>query len=282
MRQWPAETTALRVQTIHRVLAAIPPSLPVARPLPTRQGDTLLAVDGRLWELNEWLPGAPRRTRPIAEPAIRAALAMLAEIHAALLPLDPVPPGLPPSWQERRTRLVNWDEGRHVTPAVQRQVEPSLAGRVRRTLAALERWGPGIRAELAQPVSTHMQWVLRDVWRENLLFEGDRLTGLVDFGAMRIDTPATDIARLLGSLTKEPDAWQRGLAAYEHVRPLTRQDRSLVSWYYRSGLLLSALSWLDWLVLERRDFADREAALARWDELLADLERNPILESFSR
>lgn len=49
-------------------------------------------------------------------------------------------------------------------------------------------------------VSFRLQPCIRDIWHDHVLFDGDRVTGLIDFGAMQIDTPATDIARLVGSL----------------------------------------------------------------------------------
>ena len=64
------------------------------------------------------------------------------------------------------------------------------------------------------------------------------MSGLIDFGGMRADTVAGDIARLLGSLVADDaDGWQTGLAAYDRRRPLSPDERRLVTAFDHSGVL---------------------------------------------
>ena len=73
-----------------------------------------------------------------------------------------------------------------------------------------------------------LQPCLCDVWHDHVLFDGDRVTGLIDYGAMKIDHPAVDLARLLGSLAEDDLAgWTIGLAAYREVRPLSGGEEEL-------------------------------------------------------
>ena len=77
--------------------------------------------------------------------------------------------------------------------------------------------GPQLLSELKsaaeKPVATHP--VLRDVWSDHVLFEGARVTGIIDYGALRMDEPAADLARLLGSLHPfELDARIHGVEEY--------------------------------------------------------------------
>ena len=43
-----------------------------------------------------------------------------------------------------------------------------------------------------------LQPCLRDARPEHFLFDGDQLSGLVDFGAMAVDSVVGDLARLIG------------------------------------------------------------------------------------
>jgi homoserine kinase type II len=100
------------------------------------------------------------------------------------------------------------------------------------------------------------------------------VTGLIDFGALAIDSFATDIARLIGSLVgADPAAREQASAAYEQVRPLTATEHSLVRAFDASSVLLSPLNWFAWNYFEHRVFADRSTIITRVDEQLAQLEQ---------
>ena len=105
-----------------------------------------------------------------------------------------------------------------------------------------------------------LQPCIRDVWHDHVLFDGDTVTGLVDFGAMQIDTPATDVARLLGSLVgDDANGWQEGLTAYSAVRPLTEQESLAVVALDTAGTILAVCNWIRWIYVERRQFPDPQS-----------------------
>src|SRR5690606_3973788 len=82
-------------------------------------------------------------------------------------------------------------------------------------LAGFEVAAPLVAARLNQAVQIlgHLQPSLRDIWRAHVLFEGNQVSGMVDLAALRLDHPATDIARLLASIAGDDTAtWQAGLA----------------------------------------------------------------------
>ncbi|MCA9173329.1 MAG: phosphotransferase [Planctomycetales bacterium] len=128
---------------------------------------------------------------------------------------------------------------------------------------------------------TPQQWVVRDIWHDHVLFENDEVSGLVDFGAIRVDSVATDIARLLGSMEpvfglSSPDPsgplpdldiasarWQQGLAAYQDVRPLSPAELELVQALDRASAVLTGFSWLGWIAVEQRSFPGREQEITR-------------------
>ena len=106
------------------------------------------------------------------------------------------------------------------------EVWPEFGPMARCFIATLPRILPRAmgRLEPLATVSLNLQPCLRDIWHDHVLFTGDKVTGMIDFGAVDIDTPATDIARLVGSLVGDDAAgWQSGIAAYSDVRPLTER-----------------------------------------------------------
>ena len=89
------------------------------------------------------------------------------------------------------------------------------------------------------------------------------------------DTVATDVARLLGSMAgNHMEARQQGLLAYQEVRPLTVTELELVECFDQANVILSPLNWLQWLLVERRQFADLSLVWQRLDELIERFPRH--------
>ncbi len=72
-------------------------------------------------------------------------------------------------------------------------------------------------------------WIVGDLWRENILVMDDRITGIVDFGAARVDWPVLEVVRWLSSWLGPDDERLPGLLAeYASLRMVAskRQDKS--------------------------------------------------------
>ncbi|HMP58402.1 MAG TPA: phosphotransferase [Gemmatales bacterium] len=109
-----------------------------------------------------------------------------------------------------------------------------------------------------------LQPCLTDVWSDHVLFVDDKLTGLVDFGGLRWDHVAVDLARLIGSLVDgDTQAWSLALAAYARHRRLEPATGDLARLLDRTGQLAAVATWLRTLVLEPRPLADPGRAWAR-------------------
>src|SRR5262249_33844918 len=117
---------------------------------------------------------------------------------------------------------------------------------------------------------------LCDVWHAHVLFEGEVVSGLVDYGSVKVDHVAADLARLLGSLVPD-DAAQTaaGLDAYGRLRPLAARERELVALLDETGAILAAATWLRWLSRAGRRCEDRAAAADRLASLVRRIERWP-------
>ena len=292
LRRWPREhPDARRLEFIqsavwhvaNRGLAFI------AAPLRTEQGPGYIEQSGHLWELSPWLPGAADYLPERRSEKLVAALTALADFHRAAesFPLTPTAPATSPGIAERLARLQSLRSGRLAEivaaaascPVVSQWRE--LASLGPRVAALFEPAAPSVERELATAanLAVALQPCLRDVWHDHVLFEGDRVTGLIDYGAMRIESVAADVARLLGSMAgDDAAAWQIGLAAYEAVRPLSPYERRLLGVFDRSTTLLAACNWLDWVLVEGRKFADPAAVTSRVRGIVARMLALPRTE----
>jgi hypothetical protein len=91
---------------------------------------------------------------------------------------------------------------------------------------------------------------------------------------MRPETVAGDVARRLGSLAGDYTAfWAGGLVAYEAARPLTAIERNLVAAFDHSSVVMSGLTWLEWIYLRQLRFEDRDRVLLRLEENLRRLRK---------
>jgi Ser/Thr protein kinase RdoA (MazF antagonist) len=114
-----------------------------------------------------------------------------------------------------------------------------------------------------------IQPCIRDIWEQHILYEGDKVSGIVDFCAARPDTVSTDIVRLLGSLVADdPQGWKTGMDAYSQMRPLTENELLLIDSLDRSTVLLSGLNWLAWIYLENRIFIQKQVIEQRLGVIL--------------
>ncbi len=115
--------------------------------------------------------------------------------------------------------------------------------------------------------------VIRDLWHDHILFTGDEVTGIVDFGAMRVDSAACDLSRLLASLLgNDREAWEFARLAYNSIRPLSADEWRLAQVLNETNVILAGVNWLDWICVQGRSFDNYDAIYARLDDLLLRLE----------
>ncbi|HVA48286.1 MAG TPA: aminoglycoside phosphotransferase family protein [Pirellulales bacterium] len=251
----------------------------VPLPLETRTLAGYVCEAGHLWELTPWLPGEADYHRSPSLARLRAAATALAGFHqaAASFPLPHRGPGTAPGLRSRLKRLEVWNDARlvQVSAAITAGDWPEMAERARRLVPLFARAAEAVADVLRQalPIQASLEPCIRDIWHDHVLFVGDEVSGLIDFGALRVDSVATDVARLLGSLCGDDSAaWLEALNAYDSVRPLSSGEALLVTAFDRSNVLLSGMSWLEWIYLEGREFENRAAICERLDANLARLE----------
>ena len=205
LRQWPAEhPSPERLAFIHAVLAFASLNgfdrLPV--PIHTSRGGTFVEHAGHQWELTAWLPGAGDYASNANPQRLRSALAALARFQQATrtFPVDGSGDAPSPGLQRRKDRLAALIGGelRQIEQSITPDVGLDLAGRFRECCELVHRVLRPVLVETsnaAQPC-VPQQPCICDIWHDNVLFVGNEVSGLVDFGAMRVDNVAIDVARL--------------------------------------------------------------------------------------
>lgn len=281
LRAWPANgPSPEKLRRIHGLMIAARKTglRLVPEVLRSQGGDTFVASAGRWWDVTSWLPGrADFQERP-SSARVAAACTALARVHEAWVGLAPSL-GVCPAVARRLRALEEWQRmlrsdwkppfGANIDPA-----EPwaerawyALGPRLPRISQLLTSW-------LNRPLP--LQPCLCDIWHEHVLFEGETVTGLVDYGSCKVDHVAVDLARLLGSMAGDDAAFRTaGLNAYRSVRPLTVYEEALVSVLDETGTMLGAANWLKWLYHDGRRFEDRTAVTRRLTALVERMERWP-------
>ncbi|HEV3165199.1 MAG TPA: aminoglycoside phosphotransferase family protein, partial [Isosphaeraceae bacterium] len=197
-RCWPPEwPDRAALEQIHRWLAEAGRIGFVPVPLANRSGRTFVEHAGRFWELAHWMPGQADLQQPPALNRLHAGFTGLAAFHQSLAHHQTA--GASPGLARRLRELETWlgggfDELDRVLRKTPTDAGVDLA---RRWLRKAHPLAPRLAEEvrLACALIVPNQPCLRDVRPDHLLFEGDQLTGLVDFGAMATDSVAGDMAR---------------------------------------------------------------------------------------
>lgn len=224
--------------------------LPVPRPVPDREGRVLHRLAGRCAALVEFLPGVS-----VTEPTVaqcRAAGEALARLHLAA-------EGYPPT-RPNRLGLGFAREAAAALGARLDALDAGLGATVQEALSAVE---AGVPPDL--PVGI----VHADLFPDNVLFLGERVSGLIDFYFACADRLAYDLAVLRVAWSFSADG----------ARFLPDRDRALVEGYARMRPLapaeaqalpaLSALAALRFLLTRALDWfeVDPGPLVARKDPL---------------
>jgi homoserine kinase type II len=282
VRCWPIEhPSPERLTSIHAVLrhAAAKGMTIIPAPFLTTHGESFVNHVGRLWELAPWMPGIADYDRAPRREKLGAAMMALARFHVAVADYPARHSSASaPAVAHRLARLRELQKGGVVI--LSRRITTStwaeLAAPAREFVALLPAVVPNVVATLT-PLANEMlplQMCLRDVWHDHVLFTGDAVTGIVDFGAVDVDTPATDVARLLGSLVGDEAAgWTEGLQAYKQVRPLSPAERPAVPALDAAGTVLAGCNWIRWIYVDGREFEDRSQIISRFERLLTRARR---------
>ncbi|MEX2649401.1 MAG: homoserine kinase [Alphaproteobacteria bacterium] len=209
--------------------------VPCPTPVKGRDGGALRELCGRPAAIVSFLPGLwPRRIEPFHLAGLGAALAAL---HRAGEDFAPVRPN--------DLSVAGWRELLERCRARADSVEPGLGRELEGELTELERaWPTGLPAGV----------IHADLFPDNVFFEGERLTGLIDFYFACNDFLAYDLAVCLNAWCFERDLAFNAtkartlLKAYGRGRPLAPAELAVLPVLARGAALRFLLTRLfDWL-----------------------------------
>ncbi|HKA07203.1 MAG TPA: phosphotransferase [Gemmataceae bacterium] len=228
----------------------------------TRAGRTVVEAGGRLWDVIGWMPGKADFHDDPSDFRLVAAVTALARIHTAWAAERSIGPC--PAIERRWQAFIEWEK----LVASGWRPDFDSADPVRSAAesawSVLPRVTPVVQPAIMHwlPQSVLLQPCLCDIWHDHVLFDGDRVSGIIDFAAAKVDHVAVDLARLLGSLI--PDQQPRtdsALAAYTAIRPLPQPE--LVPLLDRTGTIVAVINWLRWLYHDGREYPNRNVVAER-------------------
>lgn len=271
LRRWPREhPNRERLQFIHSVQAHFSRARIACVPelIKAVSGETFIHVDDAFWELSRWMPGEPTFHSKPTDAKLVAAMETLAALHSTAEELTHwcsvgVSPGL-----RLRSELTESSSPNTLADLRNRIDDsiPQLTELSRVVIANTVRLFNACRMQLRSLglPSTKLFPCLRDIWHDHVFFAGDAVTGIIDFGAMQIESPACDIARLLGSLVRDDRrAWDLALRAYQAKRQLSPVELAMIPTLDIANVTFSGVNWVRWLYKDRRHFADMSQVEAR-------------------
>ncbi|MEM6469545.1 MAG: phosphotransferase [Planctomycetota bacterium] len=316
LKCYPKGTAPARVREIHQVIGRLSRRstfVPEYALHASNDGTWLVDRNARIWELQRWVSGFPLTADAVVDQvSTGAALIGMLHVHLASIQVSTHQEIHPNGTSSRPSEISG-------IPAVRQRVsridalDDQLPHCFRSEIdAATELRSPLVRAldlmrlgwervsmrlrqellqiehEVTEPARMGgglLQWVFRDIHREHLLFLNDQPMGIIDFDALRVDTPAADFARWLGSFRsfwQEPSTADQVLAKLLaetfNEQPLAggtwwqkltvAQTRTLIGVLARSSAWISLGNWLVWLILQRRTFASNDRVIERLDWLV--------------
>ena len=220
LKRWPSEIRRNRIDEVHRVIRFSHESgyELVPRLFSIHGQGTATQADG-FWELSQWMPGEPIADS-VSIGRAKSGAAAITRFHASANKLG-VKVQSPPAAAARLERIGELaktiPEALKINPAD--RLPTRLAGAVSQAQLVLRaRWRdvvPDLTQQLAELTGRHLttQYALRDAHRSHVLFQGEHVSGIIDFDAIRIDTPAADFARWAGSLIALSSASTNGIHA---------------------------------------------------------------------
>jgi len=276
IRRWPREHPPVsRLKWIHSVLShSLGQGFPLLPPMRiTPAGESFVRESGFLWECSRWMPGIPALKQDPDSIRIANALEALARFHRSVEEFLPRQGRSPAPAIENRLVFYQSLVGGGLDAIQERLGESDWADLNQRAGKIVDRF-QGLRGQLQSRLASaprcrvRLLPCIRDIRPAHVLFVGDQVSSFIDFGAIRIDSVAADVARLLGSVTSVGDEqWTWGLEAYQAVRSLDQEEQELVVTLELANRIMSGMQWLRWILVEGRQFEDRQAVIRRLDEL---------------
>jgi homoserine kinase type II len=290
VRCWAPWMTASRLSAIHHILATGRQRGLTGLPemIETAGKATFCQVHGRLWEMSRWIPGVPADTGSLEENARRQIVEFLAGWHKTYTPesigasLDALADEsavhafrqsiLGPCLALQRRKEV-WSRLRG-TMEIPIPVDGDPLDLSRRAQVVARRWAAWMDQLFQKEApASRLALCIGDFHAGNVLLRDQQLAGVIDFEAVCLDSPARDVARLIGSLFPfDGSRWAEVIAWYDALMPLAPREKELIPLLDWSGAVIATLRWRQWLGRGEVDRDRRSAGYERWRLVVERLE----------
>lgn len=265
LKRWPVDQPVyLNLRIIHQLMQQANQAglLVIPGILQTTEGQSELIHGGLRWDACTWQPGQSDSDPDQAR--LRSALTLLSRLHAIWRSQNARRFEVCPAVRLQHRRLVEWSGDE----LEQLKRKAMANGGFGEAVHLFQQLRPRAIQHLAPWLNRRvsLQPCLGDIWADHVLFEGDQVTGLIDFGGVRYDHPSQDLARLIGSYSQgNSSRRQLALSCYA---TLTTEAEELAMVLDDCGTIVGLSNWLRWLLLEERRFADDTAAFNRLKMIL--------------
>lgn len=270
LKAWPVGFPVERLKQIHRWMSQAERLAFVPTIVRTTRGDSFVVAANRLWDATTWKAGAPLSAP--SENEVVAACAAVARLHTV--------------WAERSRRAICPGVANRIHllrewPTAPRfqidslDLSSNLKSLLHKASRLADTVAPAMLRDLSEweSKSLRVQPCVRDLRGEHVLFHDAVVVGIVDYGAMAEDSPAIDLARLLGDYSASNlEHFDIGLQSYRAAGGELDTPDEFVRMLSRTGTIGSVIMWLIHLGVERRSYPDTEAVEARIHSLIQRIE----------
>jgi Ser/Thr protein kinase RdoA (MazF antagonist) len=242
----------------------------------TSLGTTWVEQAERLWDLTSWMPGRADFHQQPAPERLDAACTALAQLHGAWAGISPKKDRCP-AIHRRLEAARDWAALLRSgwQPDFASTGNDSLRSLTERSWSLLHVWAEWVPRALGgwEDRILALQPCLCDIWHDHVLFQGNTVAGIIDYGGLKVDHVAVDLARLLGSMVGEDGALRAaGLRAYKLLRPLSWEEETLVDILDATGTVVGLMNWIRWLYYEGRSFENPTTVGQRLADMVGRLE----------
>jgi len=278
LRRWPLRHPNLdRLQWVNLVLVHVANNgcPEIAVPREASSGQRHVTQKGFLWEISPWMPGTADFADDPNDERLFNVASCIARFHlgSAQVSLD---------FRNSPNAIARYDALTSASELIQRLGKADEQSPIPNAIPSINflrelvvRLGAKTASQLAtklEPFTTEVlpvQPVIRDIWHDHLLFTGNQVTGIVDFGAMQMDNVALDLARILGSIVgNQNQRWKSAIDVYSQARPLQRREIEFAFALDQCAPFLASLNWLKWILVDQRSFEDNAAVEKRVSHLI--------------
>jgi Ser/Thr protein kinase RdoA (MazF antagonist) len=246
-------------------------------------GTSIVEWEGCAWEITDWMPGKADFHAQPTNKRLENVLKALAKLHRVWREhrfLRPKREGPCPAIARRLQAIGDFHLCRESLSNIRFDHLPSvLQDLCQKAIRILPFWMEYAQSPLqnANRSRVLLQYCLCDIWHDHVLFEGNKVRGIIDYGGVKIDHISVDLARLLGSLIPDqPDRVREALRMYQAFSKEETDWYELVDLLDWTGVVIGVFNWVRWLGIEKRKFDNLELVSKRMSHLQERLQRLAI------